>query len=242
MQARKRKPKTFVQEGRRYGRLLAMRIDAALSRPGTKFYECECDCGNRLSVRSVSLLSGNSKSCGCLKNELSGERARQRATHGQSRGCRKSKLYDAYTAMLSRCYNQENDMYPWYGGKGVAVCLRWRSDRVAFFSDMGEPPSQEHSVDRIDPEGGYWCGSPDCPECGPVGRQSNCRWATRIEQANNRRNNRLFTHDGRTMTLAEWSRVVDITYHVLQARVFAYNWPIAKALTTPVRSNRKRSA
>jgi hypothetical protein len=92
--------------------------------------------------------------------------------------------------MHTRCYNPNHQQYKDYGGRGIVVCSRWHQF-VLFFEDMGQPPSQSHTLDRRNNDLGY--------------SLANCRWATRKEQARNSRNVRLLTYKGKTQTLSEWA-------------------------------------
>ena len=101
-----------------------------------------------------------------------------------------------------------------------------------FLADMGPRPTPKHSIDRIDNDKGYWCGKPECPECGPAGREPNCRWATKSQQGNNRRTGRMVTHNGITANLKQWSKIIGVSYGTLFKRI-AKGWTIERVLTPP---------
>lgn len=103
-------------------------------------------------------------------------------------------LRKTWQGAMHRCHNPTNKDYPGYGGRGITVCRRWRESFWDFAEDMGDRPDG-HSLDRRDNDAGYWCGKPECPECGPAAREPNCRWAPPGTQAKNRR--RAGTGDGR---------------------------------------------
>lgn len=121
--------------------------------------------------------------------------------------------------MNERCHNPKMDKYEYYGGRGIAVCERWASFEN-FLADMSERPSPQHTLDRINVDGNYEPG--------------NCRWATKLEQMNNRQINHRVTFNGETHTLAEWSRIVGIPKGTLYARA-EKGWTVEMTLTTPLR-------
>lgn len=126
-----------------------------------------------------------------------------------------SQEYVIWVNMTYRCSNPNASAYTHYGGRGIKVCERW-SDFSLFFQDMGPRPSPQHQVDRIDNDAGY---SP-----------SNCRWATRKEQASNRRTSRVITFRGRSRTLDQWAERVGISKQALSFRLD--KWSKTRALTT----------
>jgi hypothetical protein len=124
--------------------------------------------------------------------------------------------YQIWGMMLARCFHATNPNFPDYGGRGIRVCDRWRNSFIAFHEDMGDRPSRDHSIDRINNDGSYTCGK--CEDCKATQSPSNCRWATRKQQANNtRRTNgpRYSYHKGymawqnykaKRLLCAEWSK------------------------------------
>jgi len=190
-------------EGCDFGRLTCLhRVDPPESvvNDGYRYYLCQCSCGNEVVVQLTHLLSGHTKSCGCLSSELSAERARLlKTTHGMYG----TKEYNSWNAMVDRCTNAKYHRYGDYGGRGIKVCDRWLNSVENFYSDMGDKPIGM-SIDRIDNDGDY---TPD-----------NCRWATAKEQSRNRRNNRLI--EGKSM--AEWCEENDLNYKVVFGRLHQF--------------------
>lgn len=221
--------------GTRFGRLVALGRIALTPTKGFVWL-CDCDCGNQAEVVTNSLTSGNTRSCGCLGREQGRNnwaKYRQEKHHKQSH----TRLHDAWCSIKGRCHCETNPRWSYYGGRGIAVCTAWREDYLTFANDMGEPPINT-SIDRINNEGNYSCGK--CDECTANGWTANCRWATPIEQANNKRNNRHFTFNEETLTLAQWSRRIGLNSATLSRRIDS-GWSMEKALTTPPRNGKNRA-
>ncbi len=135
--------------------------------------------------------------------------------------------YSAWGNMIARCNEAGRHDYLRYGGRGISVCDRWRfgtnelSGFDAFYSDLGPRPSPQHSVDRIDNDGNY--------------EPSNCRWATRLEQANNKRTSHFILYHGRKMTIAEAAREggVGVTRETARCRIRT-GWTVEAAVETPL--------
>lgn len=179
---------------------------------------CLCDCGNRLTVIGENLRNGNTKSCGCLNID----KIKKRSTkHGHASRKNLSRIYKIWKSMIQRCNNKKSTKYPDYGGRGITVCKRWLDSFENFLTDMKEPPTEKHSIDRINNDEGYY--------------KENCRWATNKQQMRNTRNNRLITYNGKTQCLAAWSEELSIDSRIIGERIDKYGWSTEKALTTPIR-------
>lgn len=203
--------------GKRFGKLLVLGF--AAKRLGHALWNCQCDCGTISTHWSASLRRGHSRSCGCWRGEL--------VSIGKGRHRRSgTKMYWIWQAMLDRCRNPKNKKHADYGGRGIEVCNRW-SLFENFIEDMGERPTEKHTLDRRDNDGNY------CKE--------NCRWSTQSEQANNRRGNLLCCIAGVTKTATEWCRIKGIKWCTFSMRYYQKGWPIDDAILRPVRSKKPTS-
>lgn len=128
-----------------------------------------------------------------------------------------TRTHNIWRGILSRCINPNSVSYPGYGGRGITVCQRWLVF-AAFHEDMGDCPSDKHTIERRDNDGNYEPG--------------NCVWATRKEQARNRRSSRMVTLNGTTRCLNEWAEVTGLARETLRARLDR-GWTAELALTTP---------
>ena len=201
--------------GMRFGRLVAERRDDSNHRH--PMWICHCDCGLNCLVQAANLVSGNTRSCGCLRADLLRSRPN---CHGKSR----TKVYVAWLKAKQRCRDFTAAEFADYGGRGISFCERW-NDFKLFLADMGEPPTKHHSLDRVDVHRGYEPG--------------NCRWAVKRTQANNTRANHFLTFDGHRLTLAEWERRTGISQKCILSRIVRLGWSVEKALTTPARAIRR---
>jgi hypothetical protein len=170
---------------------------------GKIMWLCQCICGTNKVVNGADLRNNKSKSCGCWNNE---NILLINITHGNTKQHKLTPEYKTWTGIKDRCNNPNNKGYKNYGGRGIKVCDRWLNDFNAFFSDMGKRPSPKHSLDRYpDNDGNY--------------EPSNCRWATRHEQANNTRTNRWIDHNNIKKTLTNWAIHFNINPSTLHSKL-----------------------
>jgi len=168
------------------------------TKDGKASWDCICACGANFSTSGSALRRKTFSGCAAC---LTQKRTAQATTHGAVG----TPEYVSYQAMLQRCYYPANKRYERYGGRGIKVCDRWRESFSNFLDDMGPKPSLEHSIERLETDGDY--------------EPSNCVWATKEEQANNRSNNTPITIDGRTQNLTQWSRETGVNRTVILRRM-----------------------
>lgn len=167
---------------------------------GKTLWNCICECGVIKIINGEYIKNGDAKSCGCLKKE--------------KRGVRNISEFRIWCKMRARCCDKNNKNY---GGIGISVCERWRGKNgfLNFINDMGQRPSSNHSIDRIDVNGDY------CKE--------NCRWATAKQQQNNRRNNKIVRYNGKDWRMTEICEHFNIDYDLFRLRI-RRGWDVERAL------------
>lgn len=177
--------------GKNFGNLTVIRPMPKTTKK--TYFECQCKCGNIKVIRSDSLTSGRTVSCGCLKIEQDKINLTKNHSHKKSR----TRIYNEWLGMKARCYNKAGSNFERYGGRGIAVCDEWKNDFQAFHDwAMENGYSDELSIDRIDVNGNY--------------EPSNCRWTDNYNQCRNRRSNIYVEYYGQKMCLIDAARLSGI--------------------------------
>ena len=187
--------------GHRYGRLLV--VSYSHSDGKNIYWHTRCACGTSKVSRGDGLRLGTTTSCGCRP---------RRCKHGMTH----TITYKTWKSMKQRCYNSKCKEFRYYGGRGIAICVRWLNSFENFLSDMGERP-EGLSIERMNNNGNY--------------EPSNCKWATPKEQMNNTRRNVILTLDGISLSISQWARKLSINKVTLRGRILS-GWTIERALTS----------
>lgn len=165
------RPEKQLEVGRRIGRLVILGAAKKIGRDAASM--CRCDCGTEKAIRNPDINSGRRVSCGCYSREQASIRCKTNPPN-LKHGGRGTITYNCWQGMLARCHKPSCSTYKNYGGRGIKVCDRWKdpsSGFLNFVKDMGNRPSKDYSIDRVNSDGDY--------------HPSNCRWATRFEQNQN---------------------------------------------------------
>lgn len=161
---------------------------------------CRCECGRYVEKFGEVLRrnKNNDFSCGCKWGE---NISKSKNRHGLSH----SSEHNVWMLIKGRCNNINNKAYKNYGGRGIKICDRWLYSFEAFIEDMGMRPSNKHSIDRINNNGHY--------------EPSNCRWTTKKEQNNNRRDNLIIEYNGNCLTLSECCDMYNLKYKTVYSNL-----------------------
>ena len=194
-----------------------VRFDGRYMRDTAAIFKCK-HCSREFRSPIHPIVKDSRKSCGCLV------RKSPNFIHGHTRPGKIIPEFRIWSTMKERCHNPNNKSYKDYGGRGVSVCEKWRNDFSAFLSDVGRRPSKEYTLDR-------WPNNDGNYEPG------NFRWATRIEQANNKRTTVLVTYKGQTKPLSTWCRELGLSYSLMRDRINSKKWTADKSFETPLMKN-----
>ena len=184
------------------------RVGEPFRRPSKRYAVlCKCTCGAHGVVQLKGGKRGILISYECIKCKNS------HIKHGHARNGRQSKTYAVHHAMMDRCYNPNCKSFLRYGKRGIKVIKEWHTF-ANFLRDMGGKP-EGYSIERIRNNEGY--------------NKENCRWIPMLDQAKNRRDLRLISYHGETLSIAEWARRTGLPRHTITWRL-NHGWPSDKIL------------
>jgi hypothetical protein len=177
----------------------------------------KCKCGNTFERDIYSQIKGTGVCNKCYSSLV----GKWNIKHGMAN---KTKKYKLWVAIKDRCFNEKCKEYRFYGGRGIVMIEEWKNSFDAFNTSVPDPPTKYHSFDRIDNNRGYEPG--------------NVRWATKKEQANNRRSNSFLTYKEETNTYSYFSEKYGLSQDIIYSRKKA-GWPDDKIIETPAILNKK---
>jgi len=185
---------------------------------GAAMWLCDCGCGNQKIIQGSSLISGSTRSCGCIMKR--GNNLKHGYSHLRS--------YNIWQNMNNRCNDSTRKDYKYYGKRKIKVCYRWSNKNPKgfenFYTDIGEIPFGL-TLDRTNNGGDY---SPE-----------NCRLTTMKTQNRNSRHNKLETFNNKTQCRSAWAEERNFSRNIIRDRLDKLGWSIEKTLITPVRKHKK---
>lgn len=203
-------PKFQDLSGQKFNHLTVIE-HAGRNHIGKHIYLCKCDCGNTAILRGEDIKSGNTKSCGCVRRQMTIDK---NFKHGFAH----TPMYNVWAGMKERCSRKGNRSYKNYGERGITVSNDWL-DYKNFHRDMVATYRDGLTLERVDNEKGY--------------SKENCIWANRETQGNNTRRNHFIEYNGETLTISKMARKHNAKPYIVQKRIYT-GWSVEKALTTPI--------
>lgn len=195
--------------GERYGRWIVIKMSHK-DNSGHYWWFCKCDCGTERALPANYLSSGESNSCGCYAKESRRQRA---TTHGLSH----TNLYGIWAGIIQRCEDTKSDGYARYGGRGIKMCYKWRTNFTNFYTwALANGYQKGLTIDRYPNKKGNY-------------QPSNCRWATPKQQSRNQTSNRLLKINGITKCVSEWAEDRRISPKTIFTRL-ARGWKNKEAI------------